>query len=155
MPRKPQSALLQVVNGNPNRRTKNQLNKRIKNEKAMATVPDDELKKVPSWLDKFGKSVYKRVVDTFSDTTLYNNADRDVIARYADLASEYHKAVKEEDTDYKLKIGKQLDSMADKLGLTPTSRLSLSISRKVDIKQEAIKEATEFDDFDEEMSQYD
>ena len=69
-----QSSLVALVNGNPNRKTKKELKQNIKNERLLA-VDDDKLSKVPTWLDAYGKKVFKETVDTFKSTTLYNNAD--------------------------------------------------------------------------------
>ena len=48
MPRMAQSAYLQVLNGNPNNKTKKELNKRLKNEKKLSVSADNM--KPPAWL---------------------------------------------------------------------------------------------------------
>lgn len=158
-----QSSLVALVNGNPNRKTKKELKQNIKNERLLA-VDDDKLSKVPTWLDAYGKKVFKETVDTFKSTTLYNNADVTTIARYADMMSELKKCNDElkksgrsnEKGDpsgflsLKIKLNTELDKLADKLGLMPTSRTSLALHLKDDLQSKAKREAlAEGDDFDE------
>ncbi|MCW1002655.1 phage terminase small subunit P27 family, partial [Streptococcus anginosus] len=87
MPRSAQSALLQVLEGNPNNKTKKELKKRQKAEKEMLVSAENMTS--PSWLDKTAQKEFSRVVDLFKDTTLLNEADIFTIAQYADLTSEF------------------------------------------------------------------
>ena len=138
MPRQASSAIVQILHGNPNRRTKEQLQKRVKNEKKLQFSSDNL--KPPSWLSTGAKKVFKTVVDLYKDTTFLNDADVVTLAQYCDWYSEYmacNRRLKKNgrvignkpnpDLRMKLQISAELDRLARELGLTPAARASLSI----------------------------
>lgn len=139
MPRQAQSAYLQVLNGNPNNRTKKELAKRTKNEKRMEV--SNENMNPPSWLSTGAKKEFNRIVDLFSDNKLLNEADITELAMYCDLLSEYRACntrLKKNgrsvdgkpspDVRMKLQLSQQIDKLAKNLGLTPSARASMAIN---------------------------
>ncbi len=138
MPRHAQSAMLSILNGNPNNKTKKELHKRIKNEKKFAVSAKDVVP--PSWLSTGAKNEFKRIVKLFSDTELLNEADIAELAMYSDLLMEYkscntrlkkHGREKDgkpsPDIRLKMQLSQQVDKLAKNLGLTPTARASMAI----------------------------
>lgn len=138
MPRQAQSAMLSILNGNPNNKTKKELHKRIKNEKKLSVSAKDVVP--PSWLSTGAKNEFKRIVKLFSDTELLNEADIAELAMYSDLLMEYkscnarlkkhgrEKAGKPSpDIRLKMQLAQQVDKLAKNLGLTPTARASMAI----------------------------
>ena len=137
MPRNAQSAYMQVLNGNPNKRTKKQLKKRIKQEEKLQVSAKDM--DIPISADAGVKKEYNRILN------LFNEADVTTLARYADLWGEYvaanrrlkkngkyHDGKLDPDLGFKLKLSAELDKLAKELGLTPAARASLAISKKDD-----------------------
>lgn len=140
MPRSAQSALLQVLEGNPNNKTKKELKKRQKAEKEMLVSAENMTS--PSWLDKTAQKEFSRVVDLFKDTTLLNEADIFTIAQYADLTSEFISCTRRlrkngktiggkpnPDLRLKLQLSAEIDKVTKTLGLTPAARASLAIAK--------------------------
>lgn len=138
MPRHAQSAMLSILNGNPNNKTKKELNKRIKNEKKLSVSAKEVVP--PSWLSTGAKNEFKRIVKLFSDTELLNEADIAELAMYSDLLMEYkscntrlkkHGREKDgkpsPDIRLKMQLSQQIDKIAKNLGLTPTARASMAI----------------------------
>lgn len=143
MARQAQSAMLQLLKGNPNRRTKAQIKGRIKQEEKLKVSAKDM--DIPISTDAVVKKEYKRIIEVFKDSDLLNEADVTTLARYADLWGEYVKAnsrlkkygrIDQEtgrlsaDLALKLKLSAELDKLAKELGLTPAARASLAISKK-------------------------
>lgn len=143
MPRQAQSAMLQLLKGNPNRRTKEQIKGRIKQEEKLKV--SSENMDIPISTDAVVKKEYKRIIEVFKDSELLNEADVTTLARYADLWGEYIKANSRlkkygridqatgrlsADLSLKLKLSAELDKLAKELGLTPAARASLAISKK-------------------------
>lgn len=139
MPRQAQSAYLQMLNGNPNNKTKKELAKRTKNEKRMEV--SNENMTPPSWLSTGAKKEFNRIVDLFSDNKLLNEADITELAMYCDLLSEYRACntrLKKNgrsvdgkpspDVRMKLQLSQQIDKLAKNLGLTPSARASMAIN---------------------------
>ena len=67
MPRTAQSAMLHLIEGNPNNKTKKELHKRIKNEQEMAVSAKNM--KAPEWLSTGAKKEFKRIVELFKGTS--------------------------------------------------------------------------------------
>ena len=143
MPRNAQSAYMQVLNGNPNKRTKKQLKKRIKQEEKLQVSAQDM--DIPISADAGVKKEYNRILKVFKNSDLFNEADVTTLARYADLWGEYvaanrrlkkngkyHDGKLDPDLGFKLKLSAELDKLAKELGLTPAARASLAISKKDD-----------------------
>lgn len=138
MPRHAQSALLSIVNGNPNNKTKKELHTRLKNEQRLA-VSNKNIDP-PSWLSSGAKNEFNRIVKLFADTQLLNEADITELAMYSDLLMEYkscntrlkkHGREKDgkpsPDIRLKMQLSQQIDKIAKNLGLTPTARASMAI----------------------------
>lgn len=160
MPRKAKSAIQQRIEGNPNRKTSNELKAREKNEKKL-DFGKEELKP-PSWLNTGAKKAFKFIVDTYAETSFLNDADLYVLARYCDLYSEYlatNKRLKKNgrsidgktsgDLRFKLNLSAEMGKMEKELGLTPAARASLAIHMT---EPENDENKDEFDDdFDSEV----
>lgn len=141
MPRNAQSAMLQLLNGNPNRKTKKEIKGRIEQEKKLNV--SSENMDFPFSTTKVVKNEYNRILKVFKDSDLLNEADVTTLARYADLWGEYvacerrlkkngryHEGRLDPDIGLKLKLSAELDKLAKELGLTPSARASLAISKK-------------------------
>lgn len=139
MPRQAQSAYLQMLNGNPNNKTKKELAKRTKNEKRMEV--SNENMTPPAWLSTGAKKEFNRIVDLFKKNKLLNEADITELAMYCDLLSEYRACntrLKKNgrsvdgkpspDVRMKLQLSQQIDKLAKNLGLTPSARASMAIN---------------------------
>lgn len=146
MPRQAQSALLQILNGNPNNKTKKELNKRLKNEKSLLVSAKNIVP--PAWLNATAKKEFNRVVKLFKDTTLLNEADIFTLTNYADLVSEYRMCTLRlnknkrfidgklnPDLRLKVKLSAEIDKLTKNLGLTPAGRASLAIKSTSKEKQ--------------------
>lgn len=159
MPRKAKSAIQQMIDGNPNRKTSDELSARVENEKKLSFGA--EKLKPPAWLNSGAKKAFKYIVQTYAETTFINNADLYVLSRYCDIYSEYlacNRRLKKNgrsedgktapDLQFKLKLSSEMGKMEKELGLTPAARASLAIHME-NPKNEVEKD--EFDeDFDEE-----
>ena len=146
MPRQAQSAYLQILSGNPNRKTKKEINKRRKNEEMLAVSAENI--NPPTWLSSGAKKEFNRIVKLFGDTKVLNEADITELALYADLTMEYkscntrlkkhgreHAGKPSPDIRLKMQLSQQIDRLARNLGLTPTARASMAIhadDKKVD-----------------------
>nr|WP_321315019.1 phage terminase small subunit P27 family [uncultured Ligilactobacillus sp.] len=139
MPRQAQSAYLQILNGNPNNRTKKELSKRTKNEKRMAF--SNENMNPPTWLSGGAKKEFNRIVNLFDESKLLNEADITELAMYCDLLAEYkacntrlkkngrsQDGKPSQDLRMKLQLSQQIDKLAKNLGLTPAARASMAIN---------------------------
>ena len=139
MPQVAKSALLHIVEGNPNNKTKKELYRREKNEKKLAVAAENI--DPPAWLTPGAKNEFNRVVKLFKGTTLLNEADIQTLAIYSDLCMEY-KACQARlkkngrsidgkpspDIRLKLQISQQISKCAKDLGLNPAARASLAIN---------------------------
>lgn len=156
MPRKAQSAIIQLMEKNPNHRTSGELKKRAKNEQKLNF--GSENLKPPKWLSAKAKKVFKLIVDLYKETTFLNDADFVTLCQYCDWYSEYlacNTRLKNQgrsiggkpnpELRMKLQISSELDRLARELGLTPAARSSLAI-HLADDDQGKEKEDDEFDD---------
>lgn len=165
MPRKAISATLQLLEGNPNNKTKKELRKRIKNEKRL-NFGIDKLKP-PKWLSAKAKKVFKMIVDMYKDTSFLSNADYVTLCQYCDWYSEYmacntrlkghgrtQKGKPTGDMQLKLKISQELLRLGKELGLTPAARASLAIHLNDELSQAQQKQwDKEDDEFDDEKAE--
>lgn len=139
MPRQAQSAYLQILNGNPNNKTKKELSKRTKNEKRMAFSSENMTP--PAWLSSGAKKEFQRIITLFDESKLLNEADITELAMYCDLLSEYkscntrlkkngrsQEGKPNPDLRMKLQLSQQIDKLAKNLGLTPAARASMAIN---------------------------
>lgn len=165
MARRAQSATLQVLEGNPNNKTKKELKKRIKNEKKL-DFGTDKLTP-PNWLSKSAKVIFKEIVDLYSKTTFLNNADLVTLTQYCDWYGEYlacNTRLKKNgrskngkpngDMRLKLQISAELDRLARELGLTPAARASLAIHINDELSEAQQKQwDKEDDEFDDDFKE--
>lgn len=141
MPRTAQSAYMQMLEGNPNNKTKKELSKRVKNEQKLAVSAENMI--APTWLSTGAKKEFKRIVDLFKNAEILNEADIGELAIYCDALDDYKalgRLIKKNgrsangDVSPFLKEKRQLldklDKLARSLGLTPAARASLAISLK-------------------------
>lgn len=161
LPRKAKSAIQQMIDGNPNRKTSSEISQRVKNEKKLDFGA--EKLKPPSWLNSGAKKAFEYIVQTYADTSFLNDADLYILARYCDLWSEYRacntrlkKNGRSEggktsgDLRFKLNLSAEMDKMEKEMGLTPAARASLAIHAQT---PDSGQETDEFDeDFDNEVS---
>lgn len=160
MPRKAKSAIQQMIEGNPNRKTSDELKVRAENEKKLDF--DKENLKPPHWLNSGAKKAFNFIVKTYAETSFLNDADLYVLARYCDLYSEYlatNTRLKKNgrsvdgktsgDLRFKLNLSAEMGKMEKELGLTPAARASLAIHMT---EPENGENKDEFDDdFDQEV----
>lgn len=138
MPRQAQSAIIHILEGNPNRKTKKELKKREKGEKRLAVSAENI--DPPAWLTPGAKKEFNRIVKLFAKTQLFNEADIGELAIYADMLMEYkscnarlkkhgreHDGKPSPDIRLKMQLAQQIDRLARNLGLTPTARASMAI----------------------------
>lgn len=147
MPQVAKSALLHVLEGNPNNKTKKELYKREKNEKKLKVSSENMV--APSWLSAGGKKEFGRITDLYKQSDLLNELDIASLAIYCDLLMEYksltslikkngqtcdNKGVKDLTPIVKEKrlLAPQIDKYARQLGLTPAARASLAINMSDD-----------------------
>lgn len=140
MAQQKQSARLQVLNGNPNKRNVTKLKKQAENEQKLK-MNTDNLRKPPAWLDKEGKKAFIYIVQELKSVDLVGNADLYAIAIYADSYSQYLKYrrivkatgnwVDGKPNPYITKMenaAKQMRGFGADLGLTPHARIRLAAS---------------------------
>jgi P27 family predicted phage terminase small subunit len=151
MPTPAKSARLQLVQGNPNRRTKEQLNKRVENEKKLQMQARPDNIKPPSWLPTAGKKEFKRLAQLLLEVELINEADIDHLAAFCDAYAQYVQYTKEiKDTGLwvetpqgmkpnpmimrKKDAAAQMRTFGSDLGLSPSARARLAIKLNGDDK---------------------
>jgi len=144
LPQNAKSALLHVLEGNPNNKTKKELHKRQKNEEKLS-LPRDKLEP-PTWLTATGAKEFKRIVEVMEPTQLLTNGDVNTLALYCDTLADYHsfdRKIKQKGFMMKGRVNpfirekrnsaQLLDKLAGELGMTPGSRASLAISMPAEI----------------------
>lgn len=151
MPTPAKSAMLQLIQGNPNRRTKEQLNRRAENEKKLQMQALAENIKPPSWLPSMAKKEFKRLAKLLLDVELINEADIDHLAMYCDAYAQYvtyDKEIKKTGLWIATATGDkpnpfimrkqhaaaQMRTFGSDLGLSPSARARLAIKLNGDDK---------------------
>lgn len=151
MPTPAKSAMLQLIQGNPNRRTKEQLNRRADNEKKLQMRALAENIKPPSWLPSMAKKEFKRLVKLLLEVELINEADIDHLAMFCDAYAQYvtyDKEIKNTGLWVETPQGKkpnpfimrkkdaaaQMRTFGSDLGLSPSARARLAIKLNGDDK---------------------
>lgn len=139
MPRTAQSAMIHILEGNPNNKTKKELYRRQKNEAKLAVSNKSIL--APPWLSTGAKNEFNRIKVLFETTDILTEADINILAIYCDTLMDY-KSFKAQVKKHGIMIGgkinpaireKQksaelLNKLANQLGLTPTARASMAIN---------------------------
>lgn len=150
MGRKAKPINLHIVEGNPNRLTKKQIEQRKKAE-AVLTVGTDRVKP-PAWLNPAAKREFNRRAKELLKVGLISNADIDALARLCDATVDYiemTKTIAEEGymVEYINKAAKtnkvphpflakkkalhdQMLKLEQEFGLTPSARARLAIPKK-------------------------
>ena len=94
--------------------------------------------KMPEWLkaDKKerARAIWTQTLNSVRDIELFSNCDSEILATYCDICVQYEDATMRtmpyaKDID---RLGKLKMTYAEKLGLTPTSRARLVVSRAKD-----------------------
>lgn len=143
MPRSAQSAMLHILEGNPNNKTKKELSKRKNNEKKLAVSAENV--DPPSWLSTGAKKEFNRIKVLFSNTQLLTEADIVTLSIYCDTLMDYkacnvqikkHGRMVEGRVNpflkEKQKLADLLNKYANQIGLTPAARASLAINLNED-----------------------
>ncbi|AAK79859.1 P27 family predicted phage terminase small subunit [Clostridium acetobutylicum] len=132
---------LQLLHGNKNHRTKDEIEKRLKNEERLKIGHDNI--KPPSWLDKTAQKEFKRLAKLLIEVELMTDADITHLALYCDAYSQYlsFKAqvkkhgmwIEDKPNPFIKKMSdmvSQLRSLSSDLGLNPSARAKLAINFK-------------------------
>ena len=160
MGRKAKPVDLQLVQGNPNRRTKKELHARKQAEEKLK--PNSDRVKPPGWLGKQAKKEFRRIVKEMEHIDLLTNVDVDMLACYCDAYEGYQEAtriIQEEGmmVEYTNKAAEtnkvphpllakrrqlfdQMKSIAGELGLSPSSRAKLALPRDNDKPKDPFEE---------------
>ncbi len=139
MPTPAKSIKLQLLNGNKNHRTKDEIEKRIRNEEKLKIGHENV--NPPSWLDATGKKEFRRLAKLLISIELMTDADITHLALYCDTYSQYlsykrqvkkHGMWIEDKPNPFIKkmaeMAKQLRGFAADLGLSPSARARLAIN---------------------------
>lgn len=134
------SAKLQLLNGNPNKRNKEELERRAAAEEKMKMQADDI--RAPNWLDNESLKVFEFLKKELLEVELITNGDTYALAMYAywyakhvDLQQQDEEAKKYMDEgEFGSVLIKQLDTCSknlrmfgNDLGLSPSARTKLAI----------------------------
>jgi P27 family predicted phage terminase small subunit len=150
MGRKSKPIHLHLLEGNKNRLTKEEIEKRAEAEQRLK--PKKDKIKPPSWLDKIAKKEFKRLAKELEELDLITNVDVNALAAYCDAYSEYircteiiqeeglmveytNKAAETNKVPHPLLTKKkqlhdQMRSLAIEFGLTPSARARLAMPKK-------------------------
>lgn len=141
MPQNAKSAMLHIIEGNPNNKTKAELSRRKNNEERLKGSANNI--DPPSWLNTGAKKEFLRITELFKPTEVLTEADINVLAIYCDTLMDYksyntqikkhgrfpkgrvNPAIRE-----KQKTADLLNKYANQLGLTPSARASMAIGMK-------------------------
>ena len=121
---KQKSANLKLLNGNPGKRDIN------KDE----PQPRGDKPSCPSWVQGYARDVWRRLIDDLHRMKVVTYDDRDMFAVYCTLFSAYRDAVVANDAKEMRLIAPQFRLCASELGLTPSARAGLVVSRDADGK---------------------
>jgi P27 family predicted phage terminase small subunit len=108
MARKTKPIALHLLEGNKNRLTKAEINKRLEGE----IKPNTDNIKKPDWLDESASKEWERVVDELVELGLMTNVDVSALAIYCDTYSKYVQATE------KLNQGELVVEFTNKTGAT-------------------------------------
>ncbi|WAH39171.1 phage terminase small subunit P27 family [Alicyclobacillus dauci] len=141
---------LQLLNGNKNRLTKSEIEKRVEAERSLR--PRDDNIKPPPWLNSLAKKEFKRIAKELHDLDLITNIDVNALAAYCDAYADYvectriirsegllveytNKAAETNKVPHPLltkkkQLHEQMRSLALEFGLTPSSRAKLAMPKQ-------------------------
>ena len=144
MARNPKPIHLQLLEGNPNRLTKSEIDRRVEAEESLQFNSDKI--KPPTWLNMEAKKVFKQVVKEFENSNLLVNIDIYAIALFCDAYSSYIECTRIIERDgmtiegsraaeagvvahplmaKKIQLATQMDKQMSKFGLSPVDRAKL------------------------------
>ncbi|MCP8859448.1 phage terminase small subunit P27 family [Latilactobacillus curvatus] len=138
MPRTAKSAMLHIMEGNPNNKTKKELQKRQKNELKMKLSADNLVP--PKWLNESAAKRFTEITQIMAPTGILSDSDVDTLAIYCDTLADYKSHKNKVKQLGMFKDGKVnpfvrekrntailLNRYANELGLTPSARASMAI----------------------------
>lgn len=138
MPRTAKSAMLHIMEGNPNNKTKKELQKRQKNELKMKLSADNLVP--PKWLSAGAGKRFSEIAKIMAPTGILSDSDVDTLAIYCDTLVDYQSYKNKVKKLGMFKDGKVnpfvrekrntailLNRYANELGLTPSARASMAI----------------------------
>lgn len=137
------SARLQLLEGNPAKKNKDELMRRARNEEKMKMSSDNVVP--PSFLDATAKKEFRRLAKLLLSVELINDADVGHLALYCDAYSQYlsyKRQVKQKGlwidgkpNPFIIRMrdaAAQMRSFSSDLGLSPTARAKLAINLEDD-----------------------
>ncbi|WP_371017394.1 phage terminase small subunit P27 family [Pseudalkalibacillus sp. JSM 102089] len=152
MPRPAKPVQLHLLEGNPNRISKEKLDKRKEAEESM-TFKSDNLK-APTWLDKEAKKIFNKLIKEFIAAGILVNVDVHGLALYCDAYSDYIRytntiAEQGDQIEQTNKMGAtnmiphplltkkkqafdQMNKVAGDFGLSPVARARLAVNLQKD-----------------------
>ena len=160
MGRRAKSIHLHLLEGNKNRKTKEEINQRLEAEKSLD--PGSDKVKPPTWLCKEAKKEFKFLSEQLKQIKLITNNDIHMLAVYCDAYTDYVKftkiiddegpwiglAVKDEDGDITWSDKKPhpmltkkkaafeiMAKVAGEFGFTPGARAKIAIPKKEEKKE--------------------
>src|SRR5699024_8152391 len=137
------SARLQLLEGNPAKKNKEELKRRARNEEKMKMSSDNVVP--PSFLDGTAKKEFRRLAKLLLSVELINDADVGHLAMYCDAYSQYlsyKRQVKQKGlwidgkpNPFIIRMrdsAAQMRSFSSDLGLSPSARAKLAINLEDD-----------------------
>lgn len=111
MPRTAQSAMIHILEGNPNNKTKKELYRRQKNESKLSVSNKSIL--APPWLSTGAKNEFNRIKVLFEATDILTEADINILAIYCDTLMDY-KSFKAQVKKHGIMIGGKINPQLGK-----------------------------------------
>ncbi|MCC7668932.1 MAG: phage terminase small subunit P27 family [Leuconostoc pseudomesenteroides] len=140
MARPAKSIRIQMIEGNTNNKSREEITKRAKAEEKFDVVSSDHMKP-PDTLGSDSKKVFRKIVKLMEPVGILNEADIDLIATYADTQVVYTQVmaqlemegVVDPETGKPSKFIRERNGLAellrklgDKMGLSPQSRAQIA-----------------------------
>ena len=160
MSRKVIPVSVQLAKGNPNRLTKAEIKARQEAEESFK--PNDDDIKVPGWLDKEGKSEWKRVSRELKELNILTNIDTTALGMYCDAYSKYQLATKKINKEgmfieytnkagatntiehpavkAQVKYADLIKKLCSEFGLTPSARAKITLPKLEENKEETLED---------------
>ena len=160
MSRKVIPVSVQLAKGNPNRLTKAEIKARQEAEESFK--PNDDDIKIPRWLDKEGKSEWKRVSRELKELNILTNIDTTALGMYCDAYSKYQLATKKINKEgmfieytnkagatntiehpavkAQVKYADLIKKLCSEFGFTPSARAKITLPRLEEKKEETIED---------------
>lgn len=143
--KKRKSIHLHLLEGNPNRLTKQEIKERLEHEKKMRGRTDNI--EAPAWLNKRQREEFYYYADQLLELEIFSNLDTNTLAQYIKIHANFVRVSratdrvtnKEMDEDFEEyarrtrmlnQLSDQCRKLANDLGLTVDSRLKLVVPKK-------------------------